>query len=237
MEQIGEFGRDNEGYLDEEGNDLRSAHHSSLLDERGLIEFAVADYPANWMSWEFAQNYCNWAGLRLPTEAEWEKAARGTDERVFPWGNRIGDGKANYDYDYVFNVLNINSSDSLRVGGNTFWTSPVGSYPEGASLYGAMDMAGNVAEYVSDNWGAGYYYDSSALVNPQGPHPAVGQNPGWNKEGWSREYRENKVVRGGSFADDVVEIRTFERWSTESDGRYYNGVYDQTGFRCAGDAD
>ena len=116
------------------------------------------------------------------------------------------------------------------------WTSPGGSYPEGVSPYGAMDMAGNVAEYVSDSYSAGYYYDPSAFDNPQGPHAAGGAEPDISGTG-EIEYIDNRVIRGGSFGDDPLILRTFDRRSTADfvGSNYYANFEQKTGFRCAGD--
>jgi eukaryotic-like serine/threonine-protein kinase len=105
------------------------------------------DHPINCVDWSQASAYCEWAGKRLPTEAEWEKAARGTDGRIYPWGNQWDAAKAN-----------IGSPGTVAVG----------SYPAGVSPYEVHDMAGNVWEWVQD-WYDGTYYRGGSVRNPQGP--------------------------------------------------------------------
>lgn len=150
------------------------------------------DYPVIGVNWDAAVAYCNWVSAksgkkyRLPTEAEWEKAARGTDLRRFPWGNAADRSRANYvgaqAFDTAFPVGYYDGSD--RNGLKT---------ASGASPYGAHDMAGNLQEWCGD-WYARDYYQSSPKKNPKGP--ATGA------------YR---VVRGGSFFFESWDMRTSAR--------------------------
>jgi formylglycine-generating enzyme required for sulfatase activity len=165
---------------------------------------AKADHPVVCVDWQQAVDYCKWAGGQLPTEAQWEKAARGTDERRYPWGNEFDGTLLNYcDAQCEHNHTDETYDDGFPV------TAPVGSYPAGASPYGALDMAGNVWEWVAD-WFAQDYYAVSPAENPQGPDEGI-----------------HRVVRGGSWFTDDIGSRVANRFDT-APVTYYSLL----GFRC-----
>ncbi|MGB0389190.1 MAG: formylglycine-generating enzyme family protein [Ardenticatenaceae bacterium] len=155
-------------------------------------------HPVVQISWNDAKAYCQWAGRRLPTEAEWEKAARGPHGRTYPWGNE----------DVADNLLNLchkncpwsGRIDSIDDGYEL--TAPVGTYPDGASPYGALDMAGNVWEWTADWYDPDYYKDAPER-NPQGP--ATGKHRAVRGGSWY--FNETHFVRAGYRGRDFPAFR------------------------------
>jgi serine/threonine-protein kinase len=173
--------------------------HSPESDLSGLD-----NYPVVQVSWDDAQAYCQWAGGRLPTESEWEKGARSGDARRYPWGN---DPVANALLNIADKNLAVDWKKEDLDDGYAF-TAPAGSYPAGAGPYGALDMAGNVWEWVAD-WYDESYYRRALADNPTGP--ATGNA---------------RVLRGAGWATGDT-MMTF-RWSNSPEA-----AYSDYGIRCA----
>ncbi|MDR4507356.1 MAG: SUMF1/EgtB/PvdO family nonheme iron enzyme [Candidatus Brocadiaceae bacterium] len=155
--------------------------------------FDFPDYPVSRIDWYDAYAYAAWAGKRLPTEAEWEKAARGPDGRRFPWGN-VWDPQR----------CNVGKDASLSVG----------SFPQGKSVYGCLDIVGSLSEWAND-WYHPQYYQKSPSVNPKGPDYSTG----------------SRIVKGGSlYAPYAHKMRCSVRIFAKPEDRNKS-----IGFRCAKD--
>jgi formylglycine-generating enzyme required for sulfatase activity len=160
--------------------------------------------PVVFVNWQDARTYCAWAGRRLPTEAEWELAARGPEGRKYPWGSAPVNGNllnfrdVNFGGEYII----LTADDGYKR------LAPVGSYPDGASYYGVLDLAGNVWEWVDDWYQVYPGGDETASV-------AFGQS--------------ERVIRGGDFASLFPEHRTAYRYSAPPEDTFSSGI----GFRCA----
>lgn len=202
------------GYLDLSDIDCAIAYN----EENEKYYFKANQYantintPVIEVYWYGAVAFCEWLSekkgenIHLPTEAQWEKAARGTDQRRYPWGNDLpNSSRCNY--------------DSVNNGDNFNYNAPVGSFPDGASPYGVMDMAGNVWEWCQDYYKTDYYSESP-YENPQGPPVKDDKN-----------HTRFPLLRGGSWYCDDYSLRSSNRLKAWFPERSRNDI----GFRVARD--
>jgi len=207
-------------YLDDfymDKYEVTNALYKACVEASGCtpLQQAISNTYDNYLvikvDWKQAQDYCEWRGGSLPTEAQWEKAARGTDGRDYPWGNQFVDGsRVNFCDKNCSAVWTDPRSDDGYAS-----TAPVGSYESGKSPYGIYDLAGNVWEWVAD-WYSDTYYQNSPASNPLGPD--------------SGQYR---VLRGASW----VNVNYAGNIRSANRGRLTPDSIDSTvGFHCAKDA-
>lgn len=194
---------------------------SSIRLQEGSVPFGISDHPVVGVSWHQAREYCRWQHGHLPTEAQWERAARGRDGRVFPWGNQFNPHIAN---------VGMTSASCLSDADGYLYTSPVQALPGGHSPDGVLNMAGNAAEWVDDAF-------------DEGPEDPVSHRPQWrlSRSKYQRDVTainphvteardDRRVFRGGSYASQSFQARTSFR------ARIAAGEQTQwLGFRCAYD--
>ena len=162
--------------------------------------------PVNCVTWYNARQMCRWEGKQLPTEAQWEKAARANTQSLYPWGNKKPNCK----------LADMDSANGGNLACGKGSPGNVGSKPKGASPYGAMDMAGSMWEWTND-WYEHFYYYRSPLINPKGPNM------------WHQNNTMLKTARGGDiYARKAEELRSVTRFPYAPEN-YSPAV----GFRCA----
>jgi formylglycine-generating enzyme required for sulfatase activity len=208
--QFAAFMNEQGNHVDGGGTWLQVEAEGSLIERIGeeyQPKSGFADHPVVEVSWFGAAAYCEWTGARLPTEAEWEYAARGPQGPIYPWGDKFDCSRGNFDDETQMDGYVVPGGEGCD---GYERTAPVGSFPAGASWCRALDMAGNVWEWVGD-WYDSDYYDRSTFRNPMGPSSGT-----------------DRVLRGGSYYVTQGHDRATNRNHYVPAARY-----DFLGFRCA----
>ena len=176
--------------------------HAPIFWDNANLGKAKAEHPVVGVDWFDAYAYAKWAGKRLPTEAEWERAARGTKGATYPWGEAPPEAKLKFRANYFSSFL---AADHYR------YSAPVGSFGDGASPEGCLNLAGNASEWCAD-WYAALPEDRR-LENPKGPDTGTA-----------------RVVKGGAWNLAAASLRAYNRWQMATTKRQAS-----VGFRCAKD--
>lgn len=231
-------------FLKDKGDAIAAEEQVSLLDystggsihkdgDMWKIDTGYENYPVVNETWFGASFYCQWAERDLPSETQWEKAARGTDGRLYPWGNNFDCRNGNFDDETLIDIFTVQGGPSCDGFSET---APVGRFPNGASPYGALDMAGNAWEWVNDQYSYSYNgYDEQPAIIPTAltaDELFASAEDGSIPEAFMDSLMEPdqyRLMRGGSwFSDETTVTTTVRDWN-----HILESTYTYLGFRCS----